>query len=307
MNLKRITLFILVNVLIVATISIVTHFLGLSHYLTKNGINFEMLIGFCLLWGFGGAFFSLLISKKIAYWLMGVQKKDSKLVQSYHAKYSWIESRLIEYSRKAGLEVVPDLGIYQSDDINAFATGPSKSNSLVAFSTGLLNNMSDDEIEGVLAHEVAHISNGDMVTMTLVQGVVNSFVMFIARIISWFISQSVEEERRPMVQFISTIVLEILFGILGIITIAYFSRIREFKADFDGAKIAGHSKMINALKALKSKIENVSDNQENTKDFEPALASLKINNKKNFFKLFSTHPPLDERIKQLNIQFNQVI
>jgi heat shock protein HtpX len=199
-------------------------------------------------------------------------------------------------SDAAGLPKRPEVGYYESADINAFATGPSKSNSLVAVSTGLLDKMSEQEVEGVLAHEVAHIANGDMVTMTLLQGVVNSFGMFLARIIGFAASQLVDEEKAPIVQMIATIVLDILFSILGMFVVAYYSRQREFRADAGSAKIGGRQKMVAALERLKAEF-NTPDEEERPKS---PVAAMQISNKTNsLFALLSTHPSLEDRIARL--------
>jgi heat shock protein HtpX len=194
-----------------------------------------------------------------------------------------------QLARKAGLPVMPQVGIYESPEVNAFATGPSKRRSLVAFSTGLLNSMSKNEIEGVAAHEIAHIANGDMVTMTLLQGVVNAFVMFFARIIAWGISQNVREENRYMTQYMVTFLLEMALGLLGMIVVCSFSRYREFRADRGGAQYAGKQDMIAALQRLAS----------NTRRYDeaPAMAAFKISG--GVGQLFSTHPPLEKRIAAL--------
>lgn len=288
---KRVFLFVAVNILIIGTISITMSILGVQPYLNEKGINYQSLLIFCALWGFGGAFISLALSKVMAKWMMGVKiiaddTRDPELrnlVQKVHA-----------FSRRAGLQKMPEVGYYESADLNAFATGPTKNHSLVAVSTGLLYNMNEQELDGVLAHEVAHIANGDMVTMTLVQGVVNAFVMFLARVIGFFASQFVAEDKRGLVQFGIVIVAEILLGILGMTVVAFFSRIREFRADSGGAKLSSPQNMIAALERLKLnyKIETTED--------QPALASLKISGKPGgFLKLFSTHPDLDDRINAL--------
>lgn len=203
--------------------------------------------------------------------------------------------RVHEFSRRSGIEVMPEVGVYESDELNAFATGPTKNRALVAVSTGLLNRMNTNELDGVLAHEVAHIANGDMVTMTLVQGVVNTFVMFLARIAAFFASQFVNEDKRSIVQFGVVLVLEIFFGILGMIVVSSFSRKREYRADEGGAALAGKGKMVAALERLKQNlgIEETSE--------QPAIASLKISGKSSgLMRLFATHPDLDDRIKHLN-------
>jgi heat shock protein HtpX len=288
---KRVFLFVSVNILIIATISIVMSILGVQPYLDAKGINYQSLMIFCVLWGFGGAFISLALSKVMAKWMMGVKIIDPQTTDFEHRK---LVHKVHGFARKAGIEKMPEVGYYEADDLNAFATGPTKNRSLVAVSTGLLRNMNEKEIDGVLAHEVAHIANGDMVTMTLVQGVVNAFVMFLARVIGYAASQFVAEEKRPLVQFGVVIAAEICLGILGMIVVSYFSRIREYRADSGGASLSSSENMISALERLKVNYQLPSG------DNQPAIASLKISGKANgFFKLFSTHPDLDDRIHRL--------
>jgi heat shock protein HtpX len=288
---KRIGLFILTNILIVATISIVTSVLGLKPYLEANGINYVSLAIFCLIWGFGGAFISLAMSRKMAKWMMGVKVIP---LDTGNPNHQWLLQTTHRLAKNAGLTVMPEVGYYESEEVNAFATGPSRNRSLVAVSSGLVNRMNSNEVEGVLAHEVAHIANGDMVTMTLIQGVVNAFVMFLARIIGFFLSQFVDEEKRGIVNFITVLVLDILLSILGMFVVAYFSRAREFRADSGGAQIGGKDKMVAALVSLKRYVEL-------TEQSEPAVASLKISsgNKRGILALLSTHPSLEERIAAL--------
>jgi len=288
---KRVFLFVSVNILIISTISIAMSLLGVQPYLDAKGINYQSLMIFCVLWGFGGAFISLALSKVMAKWMMGVkiidpQTTDNELRNLVHKVHG--------FARKAGIEKMPEVGYYEADDLNAFATGPTKNRSLVAVSTGLLRNMSEAELDGVLAHEVAHIANGDMVTMTLVQGVVNAFVMFLARVIGFFASQFVSEDKRNIVQFGVVIALEIALGILGMIVVSFFSRRREFRADSGGAALSSTNNMISALERLKV------NHQLPPSDDQPAIASLKISGKAGgFLKLFSTHPDLDVRIQAL--------
>jgi heat shock protein HtpX len=190
---------------------------------------------------------------------------------------------------------MPEVGVYDSPDLNAFATGPTRNRSLVAVSTGLLHSMNESEIDGVLAHEVAHVANGDMVTMTLVQGVVNVFVMFLARIAGFAVSQLVAEERRHWVQFAVVVALEIVLGILGMIVVSSFSRAREYRADQGGANLSSRESMIAALERLK-----IGQNLMIEDDDQTAMASLKISSKSGgWLRLFSTHPDLDDRIQRL--------
>lgn len=291
--LKRFGLFFLTNILIMITISIVVRILGFDVYLTKAGLNYTALLGFCLFWGMGGAFISLLLSKTMAKFAMGVQEIDGR------GEFGFIYQTVKRLSQKAGIGM-PEVGVYASPEVNAFATGASRDSSLVAVSTGLLQRMNSQEIEGVLAHEVAHIANGDMVTMTLIQGVVNAFGMFLARVIGYLaglaMGRGSSEGRGSnyFIQWIVTFLFDILFSILGSIVVAYFSRYREFKADEGGAKLAGKESMISALENLRRYVGTLEE-----EDRGASLASLKISGREGFMALFSTHPPLEERILAL--------
>lgn len=290
---KRIGLFIGVNLLIVLTITTVTSLLGIQPYLSSRGINLQALAVFCLLWGFGGAFISLAISRMTAKWMMGVKVIDPMTRDSGER---WLVDKVQTLAKAAKLPAMPQVGIYDSDEVNAFATGPTKSRALVAVSTGLLRRMDSSEAEGVLGHEVAHIANGDMVTMTLVQGVVNAFVMFFARVIAWSVSQFVDEERRHWVHFAAVFLLEFVFSVLGMFVVAAFSRAREYRADAGGATLAGRNNMIAGLKKLKRTLEW-------TDDSRPSLATFKIASGKSagWMAWLSTHPDLDDRIRRLEM------
>ena len=272
------------NVLVMVTVSVIVNVLGLGHYITPYGINWVSLAAFCGIWGMTGAFISLALSRFIAKKAMGVQVIDSNLSHPLVMMVDLLRQR-------AGLPM-PEVGIYDSPEMNAFATGPTKKRSLIAVSSGLLNKMNKDEIEGVLAHEISHIANGDMITMTLIAGVVNSFAMFLSRVISYFVSLSVKEDIAYIVRFALTIALDILFSILGSIIVAFFSRSREFKADMGAATIAGKDKMIAAL-------ENLQRNFEPIDRRAASLDTLKISGKSGFLALFSTHPALEKRIEML--------
>ena len=272
------------NVLVMVTVSVIVNVLGLGHYITPYGINWVSLAAFCGIWGMTGAFISLALSRFIAKKAMGVQVIDSNLSHPLVMMVDLLRQR-------AGLPM-PEVGIYDSPEMNAFATGPTKKRSLIAVSSGLLNKMNKDEIEGVLAHEISHIANGDMITMTLIAGVVNSFAMFLSRVISYFVSLSVKEDIAYIVRFALTIALDILFSILGSIIVAFFSRSREFKADMGAATIAGKDKMIAAL-------ENLQRNFEPIDRRAASLDTLKISGKNGFLALFSTHPALEKRIEML--------
>jgi heat shock protein HtpX len=291
---KRIFLFVLTNILVMVTVSIVLSVLGLNSYITSAGLNYNALMGFCLVWGFVGSGISLMLSKFMAKTMMGVEIVDDR------GQYGDLVRKVHALSRAAGLTKMPEVGVYNSPEVNAFATGPSKNNSLVAVSTGLLQQMNTDEVEGVLAHEVAHVANGDMVTMALVQGVVNAFVMFFARIAAFALQNAMrgdrDDDERSMTEgwayHISVFVFEIAFSFLGMFVVAYFSRIREFRADQGGAKFAGKNKMIGALRRLQQKIDLVDDSKDQIK-------AMKISSKKGFMSFLSTHPSLEDRIAAL--------
>ncbi len=293
---KRIGLFLMVNVLVMVTISVVLSVLGVKPYLTARGIDYQSLMIFCLVWGMGGAFISLALSRVMAKWMMGVQiiptdTRDPELRELVDVVH--------ELARAARLPAMPQVGVYDSPEVNAFATGPSKSRSLVAVSSGLMGRMSRDEVRGVLGHEVAHIANGDMVTMTLIQGIVNAFVMFLARAIAFALTMTKSddgEERQgtPMSYFLVQFALEMVFMVLGSMVVAWFSRLREYRADAGGARIAGRETMVQALEGLRRNVEAIDPSP------QPAVAALKISSRPGgFLKLFSTHPPLEERIERL--------
>jgi heat shock protein HtpX len=280
---KRIVLFVLTNILVVLTISILVQILGVGRYLTAQGIDYSSLAALCLIWGMTGSLFSLAISRIMAKMTMGIQVIDRT------SSDAWLVLMVEDLARKAGLPVMPEVGVYESPEVNAFATGPSKRRSLVAFSTGLLRSMNRNEIEGVAGHEIAHIANGDMVTMTLLQGVINAFVMFFARVIAWAIAQNSRDENRQTSSYLVTFLLEMVLGVLGMIVVCAFSRYREFRADRGGAQYAGKHDMIAAL-------ERLAGNQRQY-DNAPALAAFKISGGPG--ALFATHPPLEKRIEAL--------
>jgi heat shock protein HtpX len=235
----------------------------------------------------GGAFISLLMSRFIAKRSLGVKLVNG---QTGHAELDWLYNTVSRLAQQANLPM-PEVGYYESPEVNAFATGPSKKKSLVAVSSGLLSNMRREETEGVLAHELAHIQNGDMVTMTLIQGVVNAFVLYLSRVIAGIVRNAVDERYAMMLSFVVTIVLDILLGILGMMIVAWFSRAREFRADAGAASLAGREKMIGALRRLQTTTRLIDT-------AEPELATLKINNRRAMM-LLATHPPLEARIQAL--------
>lgn len=294
---KRIFIFMAVSLLISITISTIMSLLGIGHYISQGGIQYGTLMVFCLLWGIGGSLIGLCLSKMLAKWTMGVQ------IVTLEGPHRDIVEKVHRLSRRAGLTEMPEVGIYQSPDVNAFATGRSRNSSLVAVSTGLLTRMDDTEVEGVLAHEVAHIANGDMVTMALVQGVVNAFVMFLSRIIAFAISQALrsnDDDRdsapNPWVNMFIVMALDIVLGILAMPIIAWFSRYREFRADKGGADLAGREKMIAALESLKRAYPALAESKS---EAEPNFRSMQISSKGGWLALMSTHPPLDARIAAL--------
>ena len=295
---KRIFLLILVNILVVTTITLVLGLFHVGSYFPQGGLG--GLAVFCLIWGFGGAFISLALSRLMAKWMMGVQVIPpnttdptlQKLVETVHT-----------LARQAGLPKLPEVGIYDSEEVNAFATGPTKSRALVAVSTGLLQRMGSQEVTGVLGHEITHIANGDMVTMTLIQGIINAFVMFLARVLAFVVSQAMRsrddrDSGGGWLQFILVMVFQIVFSILGSLVVCWFSRWREYRADAGGARLAGRENMINALRALRRLHDpEVAAAEANRAQ---AFQSLKISGQSSgLLALFATHPPLEQRIARL--------
>jgi heat shock protein HtpX len=292
---KRIFFFMLVNLFMVVTLSFVASLFGVGQYFTNRGIDYTSLIGFCLIWGMGGAFISLAISRMMAKWTMGLQVIDPN---SQDPSARQLVSTVYRLAQGAGLTTMPEVAIYDSPELNAFATGPTKSRSLVAVSTGLLRNMTTEEVEGVLGHEIAHIANGDMVTMALIQGVMNAFVMALARIIAFAISNGLrrgDDDRGSVIpsHFI-VFILEMVLGVFAMLVVSWFSRMREYRADKGGAEFAGRNAMIRALKRLEQGYDIVDPNP------QPAMASMKISGR-GMMQLFSTHPPLRERIQRLEM------
>ena len=287
---KRVVLFLVTNLLVVLTLSVVLSVLGVGRYAGPGGLDIRSLAIFCLVWGMGGAFISLQISRWAAKQATGMKLVDG---QSGRGEAAWLYQTVERLTRQAGLPM-PEVGIYDSPEVNAFATGPSKSRSLVAVSSGLLRGMRQNEVEGVLAHEVAHIANGDMVTMTLIQGVMNAFVMFLARLIASLLrGNSRDNNGGYAMNYLVVIVLEIGLGILGSMVTAWFSRQREFRADYGGATLAGRGNMLAALQRLAANQRLIDPRHE-------ALATMKISGApKNYMMLFSTHPPLEQRIAAL--------
>jgi heat shock protein HtpX len=291
---RRLILFALTNLLVVLTLTFLFKLFGVGNYTHALGVDYSGLFIFCLFWGMGGAFISLGLSRIMAKFAMGVKVIDPRAPGAY----AEIVEMVHELAQKAKLPAMPEVGVYDSPEINAFATGPTKSRALVAVSTGLLRRMSRDEIEGVLGHEIAHIANGDMVTMTLLQGVINAFVMFLAHVIAFALSQRSRNEDGPSFgsNWLVVMMLEMILSPLGFLVVAWFSRYREFHADAGGASFAGKQKMIGALQALSLNFGR----QDNQDPRSAKLATMKISGKPSgFMALLSTHPPLEERIARL--------
>jgi heat shock protein HtpX len=290
---KRIVLFLATNIAIMVVLGITVNVLGLNQFMAGGQLNLTMLLAFSAVLGFGGSFISLLISKKVAKWSTGAQVIETPR----NATEVWLVQTVERFARKANI-AMPEVAIYEGAP-NAFATGPSKNNSLVAVSTGLLQSMSREEAEAVLAHEVAHVANGDMVTLTLIQGVVNTFVFFLARVVGFMVDQFLrkddsESSGQGMGYFITVIVMEITLGILASIIVMYFSRQREFRADSGAAHLMGSRQpMISALKRLGG-IQSG--------ELPPNMAASGISGKGGVMALFSSHPPLEERIEALSQQ-----
>ena len=288
---KRIILFLLTNIAVVAVLGIVASLLGVNRFLTPNGLNLPMLLGFALVIGFGGAIISLLISKPVAKWSAGVRVINGP-DGPQNADEAWIVETVRKLAEKAQIGM-PEVGIFEGAP-NAFATGAFKNSSLVAVTTGLLQGMTKEEIEAVIAHEVAHIANGDMVTMTLIQGVMNTFVVFLSRVIGYavdsFLRKGDNNNSGPGIgYYVSTIVLDILLGFLASIIVAWFSRQREFRADAGAAQLMGRRQpMINALARLGGV---------HTAELPKNMAAMGIAG--GMGQLFSTHPPIEERIAAL--------
>jgi heat shock protein HtpX len=285
---KRIVLFLLTNLAIMLVLGIVAQVLGIDRYLQANGGNLGGLLVYSALFGMGGSLISLAISKWMAKRSMGVQVIE----QAANPTEQWLLDTVRAHAQRAGIGM-PEVGIFESPQPNAFATGASRNNALVAVSTGLLQNMRSNEVEAVLAHEIAHVANGDMVTLTLIQGVLNTFVIFFARIIGNIIDKAIfrsDNERGGMASFFITMFVQMVLGVLASIIVMWFSRQREFRADAGGANFAGRDNMIAALERLKAgSSEPLPDN----------LAAFGISGSNAVSRMFMSHPPLDERIAAL--------
>lgn len=286
---KRIFLFLATNIAVVLVMTIVLSVLGVDRFLTSSGLNLPMLMVFSLVVGFTGAIFSLLISKPMAKWSTGARVIDAPS----NSTELWLVDTVRKLSERAGIGM-PEVAVYDGEP-NAFATGAFRDSALVAVSTGLLQSMTREEVEAVLGHEVAHVANGDMVTMTLIQGVVNTFVVFLSRVVGFFVDRALsrgDSNSGPGIGYMVTVIVcQIVFGILASMIVAWFSRQREFRADAGASKLMGTPQpMMKALARLGG--------------LEPShlpqnMASLGINDRQGFLALFSSHPPIEERIAAL--------
>lgn len=277
-------------------VGLLLNLLHVGPYFSQMGLDVKNLLAFCFLWGMVGALISLGLSRIMAKWMMRIELIEERTLEP---EKKFLYETIRELTARDGLPM-PQVGVYSSREVNAFATGPTKSRSLIAVSTGLLSRMKQSEIRAVLAHEVSHIANGDMVTMTLLQGVVNAFVMFLSRVLAYALSSlgKNREERGSLSSYILLVYLfDVVFMLLGSLVIAAYSRYREFRADAGGASLAGKEAMIGALQTLQV-LQEVKDPRQ-----EPeALAAFKISRpdtKKRWTRFFSTHPPLSERIERL--------
>jgi len=286
---KRIVLFLGTNLAIVLVLSITMRLLGVEPYLNAHGLNLTSLLIFAAVMGFGGSFISLAISKWMAKKAMGVRVIEAPS----NSTEFWLLETVRKYSVDAGIKM-PEVGIFDSPDVNAFATGMSKNSSLVAVSSGLLQQMTRAEAEAVLGHEIAHIANGDMVTLALIQGVVNTFVMFLSRVIGYLVDKVVFKTERGTgpAFFVTMIIAEMVLGILASIIVMWFSRQREFRADYGGASLAGKQNMVAALQRL---------NSLHPAPLPEKMAAFGISGGggAGIKRLFMTHPPLEERIAVL--------
>jgi heat shock protein HtpX len=288
---KRVFYFLLTNIAIMLVLSVTMRLLGVGPYLTANGMNYTNLLIFSGVMGFGGAFISLTISKWSAKRMSGAVVIEQANTQTER----WLIATVQQQAKKVGIKM-PEVAIFDSPEVNAFATGMTKNSSLVAVSTGLLRGMTQDEVEAVLAHEVSHIANGDMVTLTLIQGVVNTFVMFFSRIIGNIVDKAVFKTKNGNgpAFFITMIIAEMVLGVLASIIVMWFSRQREFRADEGSANLASSQKMIAALERLK--------NAHEPSVLPKQMAAFGISSFGGMSQLFASHPSLDDRIAALKMR-----
>ncbi|MCL7940681.1 protease HtpX [Halomonas sp. ATCH28] len=290
----RILLFLGTNLAVIVVASITLRLLGVEGYLTEQGMNFNALLIFCFIFGMAGSMISLFISK----W-MAKRSTGTVIIESpSNATEKWLVDTVAELARDAGIKT-PEVGIFPAQQSNAFATGWNKDDALVAVSAGLLNRMRPEEVRAVLAHEIGHVANGDMVTLALIQGVLNTFVMFFARVVAQLVDSFLRRDGEGglgfMGYFAVVIVAEIVFGLIASAIVAWFSRFREYRADSAGAQLAGSGAMINALARLKAETEM----PDQMPDTLRAMAITKGQTKSLMERLFASHPPLDDRIRAL--------
>nr|WP_299244590.1 protease HtpX [uncultured Halomonas sp.] len=291
----RIILFLATNLAVVLVASVTLRLLGVEPYLNANGLNMNSLLIFCFVFGMAGSLVSLFISKWMAKRSTGTQVIETP---SNEAE-KWLIDTVAELAQQAGIKM-PEVGIFPAQQSNAFATGWNKNDALVAVSAGLLNRMRPEEVRAVLAHEIGHVANGDMVTLALIQGVLNTFVMFFARVVAQLLDSFLRRDDSGgglgfMGYFAVVIVAEIVFGLIASVIVAWFSRFREYRADAAGAKLAGSGAMINALARLKTESQMPDQMPETL----TAFAITTGQSRKIMEKLFASHPPLDERIRAL--------
>jgi heat shock protein HtpX len=288
---KRIVLFVATNVAVLAVIYLVLNILGVERVLSANGTQLDLraLLIFSAVVGFAGSFISLALSK----WMAKMSTGARVIETPRNAAESWLKSTVHRFADEAGI-ARPEVAVYDSPDVNAFATGPTRNNALVAVSTGLLSRLSEREVEAVLGHEVSHVANGDMVTLTLIQGVVNTFVIFLSRVVGFVVDRVLLRNERGTGPgfFLASFVAQILLGILATMIVAWFSRQREFRADAGGAKLAGRDSMIRALEGLRRTTQPA--------HLPEAMRAFGISGgRASFGRLFMSHPPLEERIAAL--------
>lgn len=285
---KRIFLFLATNIAVIAVMTIVLSLLGVDRFLTGTGLNLPMLLVFSLVVGFTGSIISLLMSKPMAKWSTGARVIDAPSSSSE----LWLVDTVKKLADRSGI-AMPEVAVYDGEP-NAFATGAFRNSALVAVSTGLLQSMTKEEVEAVLAHEVAHVANGDMVTLTLIQGVVNTFVVFLSRVVGYAVDRALSrgDSSGPGPGYMITVIVsQIVFGIAASMIVAWFSRYREFRADAGAARLMGNPQpMVKALARLGGMEPSSLSN---------SMASLGINNKPGFMSLFSSHPPIEDRIAAL--------
>jgi heat shock protein HtpX len=292
---KRVVLFLLTNLAVMLVLGVVVNLLGLNTFISRSGLNLPVLFGFALVFGMGGSFISLLMSK----WVAKASTGAEVIEHPRNAAEQWLLETVRRQAEQAGIGM-PEVAVYHAPEPNAFATGASRNKALVAVSTGLLEAMDRDEVEAVLGHEVSHIANGDMVTLSLIQGVVNTFVIFLARIVGYVVDRALagdseEEHHGPGIGYwITSMIAELFLGVLASLIVMWFSRRREFRADAGGAQLAGRQNMIAALQRLRQMSE--------PSHLPPEMAAFGIRGGGGLTKLFMTHPPLEERIAALRAE-----